>query len=227
MDYPAWIESAERRFHFVSIPFLLKGLILLNALTFFLEGFSPGFTRILFLDPAAILTGEWWRTLSFLLIPGFSDSLFSLLFLLIYVMFMWMISDGLEQELGEFKITLYFLINVVAINLVCLATGYPGTNHILFASLIIFFSILYPDVEILLFFIIPVKIKWIGIFIAIMTALPFLFGPWPFKLLTLASFAGFIAFLGPGSLAEWKRRRASAERRKRFQRETKSQDEED
>lgn len=216
MQHPAWIDSLEHRFGFLSIPFLIKGLVLLNVLTFFMEGMNPGFTRFLALIPGAIFAGEWWRTLTFLLIPTIGDDAISLIFLMIFVMIMWMISDGLEEELGEFKLTFYFLISVLAINLVSLSLGIPGTHHYLFSSLIIFFSILYPDVEILLYFIIPVKIKWIGIFTAALVGISFFLGGWPVMLIILASFAGFLCFMLPWFINNLKERRDAAARRRRF-----------
>jgi hypothetical protein len=216
MEHPAWIDSLERRLGFLSIPFLLKGLILLNVLTFFMERFNPGFTSFLALIPEAVFAGQWWRTLTFLLIPAIGGGLFSLLFLFIYVMFMWMISDGLEGELGEFKLTFYFLISVLCINLVSLFLGIPGTHHYLFSSLIVFFSILYPDVEILLFFVLPVKIKWIGIFTGALVGISFLLGGWMNMLIILASFSGFLCFMLPWFISEQKMRREAAARRRRF-----------
>jgi hypothetical protein len=227
MEHPAWIDSLERRFGFLSIPFLLKGLILLNVLTFFMEGMNPGFTSFLTLIPDAVFAGQWWRTLTFLLIPAIGDSVFSLIFLLIYVMFMWMISDGVESDLGEFKLTFYIFASVICINVISLSLGIPGTHQFLFSSLLIYFSILYPEVEILLFFILPVKIKWIGIFTAALVGISFLLGGWTTMLLIIASFAGFLCFMGPWAIKEWTRRRETAARRRRFTEDSQEVEEDD
>ncbi|MEO0454694.1 MAG: hypothetical protein AAFY98_11240 [Verrucomicrobiota bacterium] len=218
MQFPGWIEWLEDRFGQLDIPFLLKGLIALNILTFFMVGMNPGFVELLYLDPIAVRNGEVWRLLSFLVIPRYSpDGDFSLVFLLIFVLFMWMVSNGLEEALGSFKLTLYLLISVTFIGTSCLLTNTLGYHAFLYQSLIVFFALLYPDIEILLFFIIPLKMKWLGIFIGSISALVFILAPLSQKALILASYSGFLIFTVPHFFQTWKNKRETERRRNRFE----------
>ena len=74
-------------------------------------------------------------------------------------------------------------------------TGY-GTSHYLNLSLFLAFACLYPDFEILLFFVLPVKIKYIAYLDAAYLAYRLFFLSWAGRGSVLLSFLPFFLFFG-------------------------------
>lgn len=216
MELPAWTDRLERSLGDWSIPYLIRGLIGLNVLAWMMNGFSPGFAEMLYLNPQLVLQGEVWRTITFLFVPAHGTQMLDGLFMIFFVLFTWFIGDILENAWGSFKITLYFVIGVLAINAAAFLTPSIGTNVFLLQSLLFCAAALYPNVEITLFPIpIPVKLKWIGIFFGALLALNFLGTP-EYRTMILASLLPFALFVGPASIQYYQQRREANARMKKF-----------
>lgn len=101
--------------------------------------------------------------------------------------------------------------------LACLVTGWAGT-YCLSLSLLLAFALLYPEMQVLLFFVIPIKVKYFGIFSAAVWVLGFLSADWMTRLNYLLSMAGFILFFAPSlcsSIRAWYRREQWRRRNRR------------
>ena len=110
--------------------------------------------------PALVLEGQIWRPLTFCVIPA-SLSPF---FLLIELYFLYFVGSSLEADLGSARFTvvvgLFWLLSVLG----ALLTPAAGHYGILFVPLLIaLLGFRNPNYEILLFFILPVKLKWIAL----------------------------------------------------------------
>ena len=70
-----WPDKLERHLGFLAVPGLLRYVAFFNALTFLLEKLSPGFLRILDLDPTAVLHGQAWRLVTYIFIPQMTSFL--------------------------------------------------------------------------------------------------------------------------------------------------------
>ena len=160
-----WINKLERKFGRFAVPNLMFYIIILYAVGFVLGMINPQFyTQYLSLDAQALLGGQVWRIVTFILQPPNTNVLFLFFFLYLY----YMIGRQLEMAWGAFRFNLYFfagiLFHVVAAVLVYLITGQSmlmGTGY-LNLSLFFAFAALYPNMEFLLFFVIPVKVKWLA-----------------------------------------------------------------
>src|SRR6266542_3456946 len=104
-----WLDKLERRLGFLGIPGLMRIVVAFNALVFLLIRLNPGFRFMLDLDPARIRHGEIWRLITYIFLPQ-TDS-FLWVFLLLW--FLWFIGEGLEQALGAFRLTLYFIVGMI------------------------------------------------------------------------------------------------------------------
>lgn len=160
-----WISRLERKFGKYAIQNLMYFIIILYGIGFVLNYINPYFyIQYLSLDASGILRGEIWRIVTFLIQPP-SDNLF---FLIIALYFYYMIGRALEQSWGTFRFNVYFftgvLFHVIAALLIYLFTGQIyllGTSY-LNLSLFFAFAALYPDMEFYLFYILPVKAKWLA-----------------------------------------------------------------
>lgn len=216
MELPRWTDRLETTLGDWAIPHIVRGLVLLNILAYFMEAFSPGFAQSLLLNPARVFDGEIWRILTFLFVPTAGQGMFGPLFLLLFFLFMWFVGDALENSWGSFKLTLFLILGILSINLFSLSTGMTGTNIFFLQSFLFCFAVLFPNQEIMLFPIpIPVKVKFIGIFFGAILFLTFLFSP-GLRLLILASLLPFFLYVGPAMWNQWKANRAAKKRRDRF-----------
>jgi hypothetical protein len=73
-----------------------------------------------------------------------------------------MIGSSLENVWGSFRMNVYYFVGMLGTTLAAFLTGYPGTSVYLNLSLFFAYAHLFPNDEILLFFILPVKIKYLG-----------------------------------------------------------------
>ena len=78
------------------------------------------------------------------------------------IYFTWFIGSALENEWGDFRFNLYILLGMVGAVAACLLTGYADT-YCLSLSLLLAFAMLYPEVQVLLFFVIPIRVKYFGL----------------------------------------------------------------
>ncbi len=164
----------HRRF---GIPRLMLYVIIGYAAVFFVStmdrsGLIAGFLAF---QPYKILRGEIWRLVTWVFYPvngaGLSGS--SLLFTALMLYFYYMIGTTLEREWGTPKFTIYYLagvlLNVLYGFAVYLFTGpvllppYFLNSSFLNLSMFFAFAVLFPDFRILLFFFIPIKIKWLAL----------------------------------------------------------------
>ena len=67
------------------------------------------------------------------------------------------------------------------------------------------FALLYPDYQILLFFILPVKMKYIALADAALMTYSFIIGTWPMRGCMILSLLPLFLFFGDTMLAEGKR----------------------
>ena len=72
-----------------------------------------------------------------------------------------------------------------------------ATNYYIYLSVYLAFAALFPDVELYLFFVVPVKIKWLAWMVAGLTVLDFVGMGWPGRFSILASTLNFLVFFGP------------------------------
>ena len=149
------------------IPNLMLYISIGTILVYVLLQFSD-YTAISFLtfDLAHVLHGEVWRIITYIFVPMYGSP-FSLL---IALYFYYWIGSTLERQWGTAKFNLYYfsgvLLTVLGVTIVSLATGnhflgIAGTHYVNL-SMFLAFAALYPETQVLLFFLIPVKMKWLA-----------------------------------------------------------------
>ena len=201
-----WITKLERKYGRYCIPnlisILIGGQILVYAVELFVNQYISFY---LSLDRGALLAGQIWRIITFVFVPFSGGGPLSVI---LGIYFTWFIGTALEKEWGDFHFNLYFLLGMLGAVLACLLTGWADT-YCLSLSLLLAFAMLYPEVQVLLFFVIPVRVKYFGLFAAAL---------WVFSLLTAAPLGklnyllcmlGFVLFFGPQagrSIRAWVRR---------------------
>ena len=202
-----WISRFERKYGRFCIPNLISIIVGGQILVYAIELFVNQFISVyLGLSQSLLLMGQVWRLITFVFIPFSGGGPLSVI---LGIYFTWFIGTALEKEWGDFRYTLYFLLGMVGTVLACLLTGVTASTYCLSLSLLLAFAMLYPEVQLLLFFVIPIRVKYFGFFAAALWVFSFLSAPLAGKLSYLLSMLNVWVFFGPmayRSVRAWIRR---------------------
>lgn len=200
------------------IPNLMRYIVIGNILVYLLSMYSSsGAVAFLAFNWSKVLQGEIWRLVTFPFISGYS-SLSDILFLALFLYFYYWMGSVLEREWGTAKFSLYYLSGLVLTLLVAIivsiATGTSpymyGTDYVNL-SMFFAFAMLYPDAQVMLLFIIPVKIKWLAwvdaAFFALSAVQSLLGGSILGALLPVVAIANFFVFFWTEITDRFARRR--------------------
>lgn len=159
--------AAHPRF---GIPNLMRVIVIGNVAVYVLmlltQANDANALSFLTFNLNALLHGEVWRLVTFVFVPAYSSPFA----LLISLYFYYWIGSTLERQWGTAKFNLYYisgaLLTVLGVVLASLVTGNPyltaaGTGYVNL-SMFFAFAFLFPDTTVLLFFILPVKMKWLA-----------------------------------------------------------------
>ena len=115
-------------------------------------------------NAAAVLRGQVWRLVTFVFIPQTGG-----LWLFLFLYFYYFVGSTLEREWGAGRFTIYYLtgmlMSIIYGFVIYFVTGvsYSMTANYINLSMFFAFATLFPDNMVLLFFIIPIKMKWLAI----------------------------------------------------------------
>ena len=194
MHGPSWLNKLERRIGKFSIPNLMNIIIFGMAIVYIIDTFmNPDYqvnlSSILMFDRDQILHGQVWRLLTFIFIPPGANLLFAAFVFYFY----WMIGSAIEYNWGAFRFNFFYIIGMVFNIAAGFITGY-ATSYYLNLTLFLTYAMLYPNERIMLFFFIPVKIKWLAWVDAALLLFSFIMSPWRFRIAILFSVANFLIF---------------------------------
>ncbi len=209
----SWIDRLEKPLGWIAIPGITRIVVAFNALVFLLLRFNPSFIEAIDLQPGKVLSGEVWRLLTFVFIPETS----SLLWIVFALLFLWFIGENLESEWGSFRLTLFYLLGMAGGTVAAFFFGGGSTNLYLNLSLLFAFATLFPNMIVMLFLIVPVKMKWIGLFSFVIVMLGFFSGGVAVKMAVASSLINYILFFGPTFVTRLRQRGEVAARRHKFE----------
>ena len=210
------LNTLERKFGRYAIKQLIVYIVGINALIYVMKIGMPESDAIgkLLLNPQLIMQGEVWRLITWIFIPPSA----SLLWIVFILYFYYMIGTGLEHEWGSFRFNIYYFTGVAATALAAFITGQGATALYLNLSLFLAFAYIYPNFEILIFFILPVKIKYLAWLNWAFIAFTIITAPLSAKLAALVSISNFFLFFGNDIINTAKHRGSAYHRRSAFNR---------
>ncbi len=208
-----WLNKLVAWLSRFAITGLTRYLVMLNALVYVLLLAQPNYGSVLSLDMSKIAAGQVWRLVSYLFIPPTT----SIIFIVFALSLMWMIGDALEEAWGAFRLNVYYVVGMIGTTIAaCLVPG-PTTNVFLNTSLFFAFATLFPNFQLLVFFVLPVKVKWLAWISAILLVPPLLQGPWSIRATLIAAYANYLLFFGPQIWRSIRENAKLSERRAQFQ----------
>ena len=199
----AWLDKLERAIGDWALPDPSIYLVGMNAAVWALSMLKPEFPLRLALEPELVMSGEVWRLVTFLFIPPELSPLWMVFWLLMFYSF----AQALEGEWGEFKFAVYYAMGAAATVAASVALGTGLSSLPLNTSLFLAFARLFPEVELYVFFVLPVKVRWLAWVAWGAFALNFLFGSCVTRVALLAGIANWALFFGHEAFEDLKRMR--------------------
>lgn len=153
------LNKLNRKFGRFYIENLMLYIVIGTGIVFAFWYLFPDLPLVQYLtfDRNAILHGQVWRILSFIFIPESGNPINMVFWLYLY----WFIGSGLERYWGSFNFNLYYFSGVILSIIGGFITG-MATVRYLNLSLFLAMAAVYPNMELRLFYIIPVKMKWLA-----------------------------------------------------------------
>ena len=128
---------------------------------------------------------------------------------------MW-IGRALDAAWGAFRVNLYIFGWMFVVTLGALIFGWPAPGMFLYQSLLFAFATLFPNEEIYLYMILPIKMKWVAFLAAGMMAFMVMRDP-SMLLPVLAGHLNYLIAFGPGFVSERAKQARVLARRTRFE----------
>lgn len=194
----------ERKYQRYAIKNLMYYIVILYGIGLVLYMAQPYFYwNYLCLNPIAILHGQIWRIVTFLIYPPAIGSMkMTSVFVGVIALFMYYsLGQTLENIWGAFRFNVFFFMGVIgqvlASLVVYLLLGQPVvmTTGFLNFSIFLAFAIYFPDAQFLLFFVLPIKAKWLAVAECAVYLYSFVFGPLSTRLEIIMSLANVIIFI--------------------------------
>lgn len=196
------LTRLERRLGRFAIPNLTAYVVGGMAIAFVLGMLRPAILDAMELDFAAVRAGQVWRLVSYIFVPHGSR-----LFILFQLSFTWFVGRSLEAEWGPFKLNVYYLLGMLGTTLAAALTGGSPGNLYLNTSLFFAFATLFPDYQITLYLLIPVRVKWLALLSLGLLGYELVTGSWGARAGVIAAMANYLFFFGPTLLALARARR--------------------
>ena len=210
----SWLNKLERRLEPFAISNITLYIVIAQTfvlLTVLMGAIDP---NRLILVPAWVQGGEIWRLLTFVAIPpGFGIlAAFGLYLFYLY-------GNALEQYFGVVRYNLFLLVGyVLTVAFAFVSPGSMATNLYLGGAVFLAFAFLNPDFTLHLFFILPVKIKWLALITWVFYGFTFVVGGASERLGVLGATVNFLLFFGKDIVQRIKSGRQRVERRAKQER---------
>ena len=204
-----FLNKMERKIGKYAIPNLMIYLIAAYCIGFVIYTVNPNFMLMLTLSPYHILHGQVWRLITWILMPT-DTRVFSLL---IMALLYYQLGSALERSWGTFRFNVYIfggmLFTVIgafilygiyaaagtgSLETISLISSLTFTTNYINLTIFLAFAVMYPEMQILLFFIIPVKMKWMAVVYAVLIAINLILTSWGRRIAIIMSILNFLIF---------------------------------
>jgi hypothetical protein len=187
-----WLNKFERLVAPITVPNITLYLVIAQTfvlLAVVLKRLDP---RDLVFVPSLFLEGDWWRIFGFVAIPpGFGMMVAFALYLF------YLYGNALEQHFGVVRYNLFLFSGyALTVGLAFLSPNMIASNVFLGGAVFLAFAFLNPDFTLHLFFILPVKIKWLALIVWVGYGYTLVVGGASARLGVLAATGNFFLYFG-------------------------------
>ncbi|HHX60393.1 MAG TPA: rhomboid family intramembrane serine protease [Epulopiscium sp.] len=214
-----WLDKLERRLGRFAIQNLMSYIIVAHVAILILSNFMPQVAQPLafklMLIPELVWQGEIWRLITFIFIPPSINPLLGAFVLYFY----YSISNSLEAEWGSFKFNIYYFIGVIGTAAVSMVFNTEGTPDFLNLTLFLAYAKIFSEAQIRLYFLIPIKVKYLGWVYWILLIPSLIFSGWGGRMIILVSLANYFLFFGRTNIRAIKTKNQVAHRQREFKKD--------
>lgn len=217
-----WFNKLEQKLGRYAIHNLMRYMIIISVVGTLVGFIAPGFYySYLSLDVYQILHGQVWRLVTFVLYPSAGVDVVSIIFYALMLYVYYWIGSVLEQIWGSFRFNAFYFTGIFLIIIAAfvyyavlinangaalapiIGSGLSQVINLenLNLSMFIVFAFMFPDTQFRLYFLIPIKAKWLGILYLIFNAVEIVsciqsgnYQSMMYMLLVVASIIDFVIF---------------------------------
>ncbi len=203
----SFLHKLEQKLGKYAIRNLTRYIIACYIIGYILQmiSYSTGSNFILWLtlNPGAIMRGQVWRLFSWWLTPPTAISIFTVIMLICY----YQLGTILEKVWGDFLYNFYIFFGLTMTVIGAFIMYYAGgalyiemtggltfTTYYVSLSIFLGFAMTFPEQKMLLFFIIPIRIKYLALFDVAYLTYEMIVGSWLIRVPIICSLAGTIVF---------------------------------
>ena len=201
-----FLNSLERKIGKYAVRNLSLYIIIAYVIGYVLA--FTGSVEFISLNPYYISKGQVWRIITWILVPPGNFDIFTIIMLYFY----YQIGMTLERTWGAFRYNIYIfsgifftVVGAVVLYLISTANGLDGisagmlvsagfSTYYINLSIFLAFAATYPNISVLLFFVIPVKMKWMAYVYAVILAYQFVTSGAAGRIAIVMSLLNFIVF---------------------------------
>ncbi len=177
-------EKKFGKYAISNLTFILIGCYVAGYL---LTWMAPSVMGYLTLDPYAILHGQIWRLVTWVISPPTSFDLFTIIMLMFYLS----LGTTLEKVWGTWQYNVYIFTGILltiagsflcmgvfylvygqaaalAMQGLCASGAWHFSTYFINMSIFLAYAATFPNAQVLLMFVIPIKVKWLGIVYGVM-----------------------------------------------------------
>ncbi|MCD8152011.1 MAG: hypothetical protein LUD71_02840 [Clostridiales bacterium] len=199
-----FLNKLERKFGRFAIPGLMKYIIACYVIGYVIMYTMPNVLSYLTLEPYMIFHyGQVWRLISWVLIPPTQSNI---IFVIIMLVLYYQLGTVLEQTWGTFRFNVYIFGGVIFTILGAMvlfliygvntpiSIGSSFSTYYINMTIFLAFAVCYPDMRVMLYFIIPIKMKWMAAVYGALIAYSFVVSSWSGRVAIIASVLNFLIF---------------------------------
>ncbi len=197
-----FLNKMERKYGKYAIRNLPMIIVIVYAIGYLIQWVAPQLFGFLTLRPDLILKGQVWRLITWVLMPPDSLDLLTILILYIYFSF----GRALEQSWGSFRFNIFIFSGVLMTVIGAFLFYLINPDHMLLETMVGFYyntfyinmsifmalAFTYPDMQVLLYFLIPIRMKWMGIIYLVEILIGFMNGGWVTRTTIAASLLNMV-----------------------------------
>ena len=202
-----WLNKLERKWGKYAITNLSIWVIGAYVIGYLISSIAPALASYLTLEPYAILHGQIWRLITWVLIPPSKLGLLTFIMLFFY----YSLGTTLERTWGTFRYNVYIfsgllftIIGAFVLYFVNILSGHSGisslgmgdmfSTYYINLSIFLAFAACYPEMKVMLYFIIPIKIKWMAYLDVAYLLYVCIVSGWADRVAIIASLFNFVVF---------------------------------
>ena len=200
-----FLNKLERKWGRYAVPNLIMYLLGGYAVGFVLFYLAPDVLNLLALEPYYILHGQILRLVTWLIMPPDVNLLFAVIVMMLY----YQLGLSLEKTWGAFRFNIYIFggiiftvlgafilygVSYALYGMPMVGMGAFFTTNYINMGIFLAFAVCFPEMQVFIYFIIPVKMKWMAAIYGVWIVFSLVQSNWAGRVAIVMSLLNFLLF---------------------------------